>query len=330
MNKDFLMASQASGDKNESATASPMSRRSFIKGGTVLGVSSLLAGSSFGLLPELVFAESIVDIAAVTGADYYQGTIRSVEILGGMGRFVPKQSRVGLLINSPWRHPGSYVTPEITLAAVWMCLDAGAAEIGVFQSIGRDYWGRSPLSDRFQTEIDTVRYIGGNYTEISIPRGLSLKKAEIARGLLDCDVFINISIAKHHAGTHFTGVMKNMMGATSRSTNRFFHHGSGKGSGSYGDVAFLSQCIADVNLVRKPDLCILDGTEVLLTNGPGGPGKLLKPQKVFAGVDRVAMDAYGAALIGLHPADVQMIQMAHVHGLGEIRLDQLRIREVTA
>ena len=60
-----------------------------------------------------------------------------------------------------------------------------------------------------------------------------------------------------------------MMGTTAYSTNHFFHFGSGS-SGYYDDVEFLSQCIADVNLVRAPDLSIFDGTEVITTNGPSG------------------------------------------------------------
>jgi hypothetical protein len=60
------------------------------------------------------FAEGNVDIAAVKGDDYFKNTIKAVEILGGMSKFVSKQSKVGLLINSPWEHPGSYVRPEIT------------------------------------------------------------------------------------------------------------------------------------------------------------------------------------------------------------------------
>lgn len=306
----------------------PISRRSFIKGGAALGVSSLLAGSAIGWMPKLSFAQTGIDIAAGKGSDYFKNTVEAVETLGGMDKFVSNQSRVGLLINSPWRHPGSYVTPEITLAAIRMCLDAGAKEIGVFKGISSSYWRRSPLSEEFHDEIENVQDIGGNYVEVSIPHGRSLRKAEIARGLLDCDVFINISIAKDHTGTRFSGTMKNMMGATSGSTNSFFHHGSGKGFGYYDDIGFLSQCIADVNLVRKPDLCILDGTEILKTNGPGGPGKLIKPQKVFAGVDRVAMDAYGASLLGVHPEDIRMIQMANAHGLGEINLSRLKIQEM--
>jgi uncharacterized protein (DUF362 family) len=279
-------------------------------------------------MQKLAFAEGNVDIASVKGADYFLNTIKAVEILGGMGKFVSKQAKVGLLINSPWEHPGSYVRPEITLAVVQMCRDAGAKEIGVFKSLGNSYWRRSALSEKFRDEVKNIRSLEGGYTEVSIPRGRSLKKAEVARGLLDCDVLIDIPIAKDHTGVLFTGTMKNMMGATTYGTNRFFHSGSGA-RGSYDDVEFLSQCIADLNLVRKPDLCIVDGTEVLSTNGPQGPGKLIKPQKVFAGVDRVAMDVYGANLLGLKGEEIPTTRKAQEHGLGEIRLARLRIQEVT-
>jgi uncharacterized protein (DUF362 family) len=328
MRKESLKTSTRRDGHSLQSMSESISRRSFIKGSTLLAASTLLGGSAVGWTPKLAFAQVKVDIAAVKGADYFQNTIKAVEILGGMGKFVSKQSKVGLLINSPWDNPGSYVKPEITLAVLRMGLDAGAKEIGVFKNLGNSYWRRSALSERYRDEVKLIRFLGGDYTEVSVPQGRSLKKAEIAKNVFDCDVFINISVAKDHTGTMFSGTMKNMMGTTSGSTNMFFHHGSGA-SGYYDDVEFLSQCIADVNLVRKPDLCILDGTEVLKTNGPGGPGRLLKPLKVFAGVDRVAMDVCGASLIGVHPEDIRMIQMAHEHGLGENQLARLRIQEVT-
>ncbi|MCE5263442.1 MAG: DUF362 domain-containing protein [Deltaproteobacteria bacterium] len=304
-----------------------ISRRSFIKGSTVLG-ASILGGSLAGWMQNLAFAEGGVDLAAVKGADYFKNTIKAVEILGGMGKFVSEQARVGLLINSPWDHPGTYVNPAIVLAVIQMCRDAGAKEIGVFKSLGDSYWRRSALSAKFRDEVKSIRSWEGNYTEVSVPRGRSLKKTEIAKGLLDCDVFINIPIAKDHDGIHFTGSAKNMMGAISSSACRFFHFGNGAG-GYYDDVGFLSQCIADLNLVRKPDLCVVDGTELATTNGPSGPGKLIKPQKVFAGVDRVAVDVYGANLLGVKGEEIRTTRMAHEHGLGEIRLARLRIHEAT-
>ncbi len=328
MSREFSKKSIRPACHGKQFNTEPMSRRSFIKGSTVLAASTILGGSAVGWMPKLGFAETRVEIAAVKGADYFQNTIKAVEILGGMGRFVSKQSKVGLLINSPWRNPGSYVKPEITLAVVRMCIDAGAKEIGVFKDLGNSYWSRSALSEKFRDEIKGIRYLGDNCTEVSLPNGRSLRKAEIAKGLLDCDVFINIPIAKDHTGVRFTGTMKNMMGATSGGTNSFFHHGSGA-SGYYDDIGFLSQCIADVNLVRKPDLCVFDGTESITTNGPHGPGKLIKPQIVFAGVDRVALDVYGANLLGLKGEEIQTTRMAYEHGLGKIQLPLLRKQEVS-
>jgi uncharacterized protein (DUF362 family) len=304
-------------------------RRTFIKESTALGVTSILSGSIAGWIHSSAFATTTVDIVAVQGADYFQNTIKAVELLGGMEKFVAKQSRVGLLINSPWDNPGSYVRPDITLAVIRMCHEAGAKEIGVFKDLSSGYWKRSGLAEKFRDEIQGITSIGGDHTEVSIPRGRSLKKAVVAKALLDCDVFINIPVAKDHSGLGFTGTLKNMMGLTSFTTNMFFHHGSGT-LGWYDDVDFLAQCIADVNLVRKPDLCIFDGTEVLATNGPRGPGKIIKPQKVFAGVDRVALDVYGANLLGLKGDEIRTAQMAHEHGLGQIDLARLRIEEMMA
>lgn len=303
----------------------PISRRKFIKQGTVLGASALLATNSLGLIENFAYAASSSEMAAVTGSDYYKNTAMAVELLGGMRKYVQKQSTVGLLINSPWRYPGSFVKPEISLAVIRMCFEAGAKEIGVFKSLSNSYWRRSTMADQIGDEVEGLRDVGGDYREVGIPEGRSLKSAEVASYLLDCDVFINISIAKDHTGTQFSGTMKNMMGALSGSTNSYFHHGSGKGLGYYDDVEFLSQCIADVNLVRKPELCILDGTEILKTNGPGGPGELLKPQTVLAGSDRVALDGYGATLLGLRPDDILTVRMAHEHGMGEIDLSRVKL-----
>jgi len=71
----------------------------------------------------------------------------------------------------------------------------------------------------------------------------------------------------------------------------------------------------------------VDATEFVTTNGPAGPGEIQRPRKVVAGRDMVAVDAYCAEVRGLRSSDVQMIGMAHEHGLGEVDLSTLRVRE---
>jgi uncharacterized protein (DUF362 family) len=191
------------------------------------------------------------------------------------------------------------------------------------------YWKRSTHADAHAREIGMVKGTSDRFRDVEIPRGVALKHAEMRQALFDCDVVINLPIAKHHAGTGFTGCLKNMMGACSGSTNRFFHNGSGA-SEEYGDVAFLSQCVADVNLVRKPDLCVCDATEYLVTNGPAGPGELGRAQSVVAGSDPVAVDACAAqSFLKLRPERVAMIQKASAHGIGRIDWEKLQIRTAT-
>ena len=111
------------------------------------------------------------------------------------------------------------------------------------------------------------------------------------------------------------------MGLFPFSTNGLFH---------LGKMSHLSQCIADLNLVRQPDLCISDATEFITENGPWGPGPLKRHDTVLAALNRVSLDAFCSRLLGHHPKDILMIRKAAAHGLGEADLEKLQVVEVTA
>ncbi len=304
-------------------------RREFLRRSACLGAA--LTGAA--VLPRLAAAAGAVefaDLAIVEGADYFAATLKAVELLGGMRRYVPAGARVGILLNAPrwWTRPGSFTSPAVALAVVELCAEAGAREVVTIIDPPHGYWERTPLSAVHAKALALVKANPGKWTEVDIPKGRVLKRAEVNQALLDCDVFINVPISKNHEGTGFSGCLKNMMGACAGKTNRFFHNGSGA-AGEYADVTHLSQCIADVNLVRKPGLCVCDSTEFLLTNGPAGPGEIRRARQVIAGADPVAVDAYGCTLLGLRPADVAMITMAAAHGLGQIDVARLAVRKAT-
>ena len=75
--------------------------------------------------------------------------------------------------------------------------------------------------------------------------------------------------------------------------------------------------------------------DLLLNAGPAtltldlSQGEGIDPVALFAGVDRVATDVYGANLLGLKGEEVQTTRMAHEHGLGKIQLPLLRKQEVS-
>ncbi|MCX6234422.1 MAG: DUF362 domain-containing protein [Bacteroidetes bacterium] len=300
-----------------------LSRRSFIKAGAMITAGTIISTS---LKPWFLFGNSarpFPDISVAKGSDYYNATIKAIEGIGGISRFVNRNARIALLISPDWEKPGTYTSPDVALAVVRLCFDAGAREVICLKGPPDDYWSRS---SRFKENADIIRLIktGTRSGQVAIPKGIKLKNVEIVPEMTQCDVFINIPISKNHKGTHFTGNLKNMMGACPYSTNKFFH----KGPGGYADIPHLSQCIADLNLVRSPHLCIVDTTEVIITNGPAGPGEIIKPQTVSAGTDPVAMDAFTAKLIGIDPNNILMIKMAQDHGIGSMNLSNLNIRQI--
>jgi uncharacterized protein (DUF362 family) len=47
--------------------------------------------------------------------------------------------------------------------------------------------------------------------------------------------------------------------------------------------------------------------------------------RVIASADPVALDAYGATLFGLQPAEVSSVTAGYQMGLGEMDLDKVRV-----
>jgi len=274
-------------------------RRDFIRKSALFGAAALIGTKAFS---ESSHGFSKVDIAIVQGTNFLNNTFKAVEMLGGMKKIVSQGSKVGLLINAPtwWNKPGSFTNPELVLATIKMCIDAGAIEIVYVLNPATDYFNRTTKSGDLQKEIQFVKPNPGKWITMDIPQGKSLKKVTINQTMFDCDVIINLPISKHHAGT----------------------------SGDYDDVKFLSQCIADLNTVKKPVLSICDSTEFLMNNGPAGPGEIKKEHKVVAGFDCVAVDSYCCTLHGLQPDQVQMIQFAFDHGIGQMDLKKLVIKEI--
>ena len=311
-----------------------LSRRSFIKKTAAAGASTVIGGTA---LTEILNSKSgtvygfdKVDVSVVSGTDYFENTLKAVEQLGGMGKFVPKGSKVAILANPQRNNPGAFTKPEVLRAVIKMCKDAGAKEVNCISQLSEGNWESTGL-------LKVVREEGANYSYVdrrdaskfkSIPIGddKNLKEAFIIEEFLANDVFINVPITKNHAGNKFTGTLKNAMGINSGPSNRSFH--KPKWTTDLEAIKHLDYCIADLNMTVKPDLCVVDATEFITTNGPFGPGEIIKPMKVVAGVDRVAVDSYCATLLSLKGEDIFHIKKAYEYKLGEIDLNKINVKEL--
>ena len=153
------------------------------------------------------------------------------------------------------------------------------------------------------------------FVPVKIENGKSIHQFDFYKDAMEpaCDCYINVPVAKHHCMAKLTLGLKNIMGII---------------GGNRGEIhKDLAQRIADLNLVVRPRLTIIDATRILLRNGPTG-GKL-EDVKVLdtlvASADTVAADAYATTLFGMKPEELASTVAGAKLGLGEMDLAKVKI-----
>ncbi len=246
-----------------------------------------------------------------------ENTRKAIEAAGGIGKFVKTGQRVFIKPNCiSTSKPESAINtnPEVVAEVVRLCQKAGASEVLYMGHDGEAAWAGNGIGAAL--DAHGAKKVGANsidqYVDVKLPRGLILRETKMIKELMEYDVFINIPVAKHHAGAQLTLSMKNYMGLN---WDRVIMHRSD-----------LHQTIADLNTARPADLIVMDATRMLLTNGPGGPGSVREEKTIVVSSDPVAVDAYTASLFKLDPRNIKHIRCAHEMGLGEIDERNMRIK----
>lgn len=126
---------------------------------------------------------------------------------------------------------------------------------------------------------------------------------------------LNVPIIKHHSLARATMCLKNYMGVIE--DRRTFHQA-------------IADCLADLTRFMKPRVTVLDGIRILKAHGPkgGNPADVELKTAVAAGTDPVALDAWGAELMGLKPADVESTVRGQELGLGTMDYRSLNLKEI--
>lgn len=302
-----------------------VTRRDFLKSSAALGAGAALGSS--GLFHNalakgrLDFHQPPMDLAVVTGGSPAKNCLAAVEALGGFKKFVREGDKVVIKPNPVAGNPPERAInthPDMVEAVIRECLAAGAKEVIALShddARGFEANGTAAAVERGGGTLKALRD-QEEFGEIVVPRARIIRRVELAKDLLDADVFINMPIAKHHAGSRLTLAMKNLMGVN---WDRIIFHQTN-----------LQQCIAELASAVKHHLVILDANHVLLTNGPAGPGRVKVANQVVAGVDPVAIDAFATRYFDLDPHDIPHIEMAYDLGVGEIDMAKLTIQEFEA
>ncbi len=247
---------------------------------------------------------------------------RALRALGSMKRFVTSGDVVAIKPNIGWDRTPAHAAntnPEVVAELVRQTLDAGAKRVVVtdvscndpqrsFQRSG--IWKAAhdagatvvlPAKHRFRT----IR-LGGEL----------LDEWPVFAPVLDADKVINVPVAKQHGLAQLTCALKNWYGLLGGRRNRLHQD--------------IDVSIADLASFIQPTLTVVDGTRVLVRNGPQG-GNLADTKDthtVVASTDQVAADAYSCRLIGITPQSVGYLRVAQQRGLGTMNWEKLPKAEV--
>ena len=155
-------------------------------------------------------------------------------------------------------------------------------------------------------EETTIYMAGGVETIVRMPKIV-----------LECPCTISVAVAKTHDVCVVTLAQKNMIMGTLHKDDRIKMHGYP----SHAERILPSEAqVLNVNLIRlaqylKPDIGIIDGTEGLQGDGPGGTD-VVELAAAAASVDVFAVDSVMAKAMGFEPMELALLHYADSLGYG--------------
>lgn len=171
------------------------------------------------------------------------------------------------------------------------------------------------INEETDWEETTIYMAGGVETIVRMPKIV-----------LDCPCTISVAVAKTHDVCVVTLAQKNMIMGTLHKEDRIKMHGYP----SHAERILPSEAqVLNVNLIRlaqylKPDIGIIDGTEGLQGNGPGGTD-VVELAAAAASTDVFAVDAVMAKAMGFEPMELGLLHYANILEYGVADLERIEV-----
>ena len=126
--------------------------------------------------------------------------------------------------------------------------------------------------------------------------GLYFKKIKMSKSYMESDFLISVAKLKTHTMTGITCNLKNLYGANPIKNKAQYH-------------PHLDEVICDMNKVRLPDLCLVDG--IIAMEGAGPVSGIPNPVGLLiTGNNAVATDHACARIMGFNPQKISHLKLA--------------------
>lgn len=265
------------------------------------------------------------DLVAVHGNDPYTMTVKAIDAMGGMERFVRKNDTVLVKPNIGWdRSPeqAGNTNPLVVAALIDLSFKAGAKRVNVFDitcNEPRRCYENSGI-EKIAKEHGANVYFPDDWDTVEAHFDFESKMEgwPILKDAIECDTFINVPILKDHGLSRLTVSMKNLMGVC---------------GGNRGQIhRDIGEKLVDLTRFLNPELTVIDAYRVLVRNGPTG-GNLADVKMmntVIAATDATLADTYACSLLGINPDSIPNINAARNAGFGSTNINAADILKIEA
>jgi len=241
----------------------------------------------------------LVSKVAYTG-NLKESIEHSVSLIGGIKKLVKKGDIILLKPNYNTAHPfpGSS-DPEFIKAVIDMLYEAEAGKVivgersaflnsrNVLEEAGIVKVAREAGADVivFGKNGWRVLFDRRGWRRINVPKGQYLHTVTVAKEALEMEKIVYVPLIKTHHLGEFTGSIKLSMGFVKPFFDQITFH-----------IRNLLEKLAELGLVVKPDLIIMDARKVFITGGPA-KGELREPNLILASGNQVAIDVEGVKIL---------------------------------
>jgi len=257
-----------------------------------------------------------------------QSIERALSLIGGVDRLVQKDETILVKPNYNTAHPfpGSSDAQFIRVV-IEILYEAGARKVVLGERTAllhsRDVLKQAGIVEVAEKAGAEVRVFGKDgwgalfdtkgWRRVKVPNGQYLHKVSLAREALDTKAIVYVPLIKTHHAADFTGAIKLAMGFVKPFFDQIGFH-----------ARHLREKLAELSLVVKPDLIIMDARKVFIRGGPS-QGELREPNLILASGNQVAIDIEGVKILqayrgnsleGKNPWDLIQIKHAVELGLG--------------
>jgi len=250
----------------------------------------------------------------------------SVSLIGGIKKLVNKSDTILLKpnYNTADPFPGSS-DPEFIKAVIDMLYKAGAGKVIVGERTAflhsRKVLEQAGIVKVAEESGAEVRVFGKDgwhamfdrkgWRRVKILGGQYLRKVSLAKEATEIDKIVYVPLIKTHHAAEFTGAIKLSMGFIKPFFDQITFHARN-----------LQEKLAELPLVVKPDLIIMDVRKAFITGGPA-KGELREPNLILASGNQVAIDVEGVKILQSYPGNGlagknvwDLVQIKHAIELG--------------